>query len=79
MAVEKDVRWDSKNKANVNGGAIALGIRWRDGERRLVRDVAYEMKRRKKEVWMSDGVYRRWHGIEVIVESLSKLRTISNG
>jgi acetyl-CoA acetyltransferase family protein len=69
LAVEKELGFD-REKANVNGGAIALGHPLGATGTRLVITLLYELKRRKKNYGLATACIGGGQGIAVIVESL---------
>ncbi|MCU1286428.1 MAG: acetyl-CoA acetyltransferase [Acidobacteriales bacterium] len=69
LAVEKELGFD-REKANVNGGAIALGHPLGATGTRLVITLLYELKRRKKKYGLATACIGGGQGIAVIVESL---------
>ncbi|MBV8477703.1 MAG: acetyl-CoA C-acetyltransferase [Acidobacteria bacterium] len=69
LAVEKELGLD-REKANVNGGAIALGHPLGATGTRLVITLLYELKRRKKKYGLATACIGGGQGIAVIVESL---------
>jgi acetyl-CoA acetyltransferase family protein len=69
LAVEKELGFD-REKANVNGGAIALGHPLGATGTRLVITLLYELKRRKKKFGLATACIGGGQGIAVIVESL---------
>src|SRR5438132_2562282 len=70
LAVEKELGLD-RDKANVNGGAIALGHPLGATGTRLVITLLYELKRRKKKYGLATACIGGGQGIAVIVESMS--------
>jgi acetyl-CoA acetyltransferase family protein len=70
LAVEKELGFD-RAKANVNGGAIALGHPLGATGTRLVITLLYELKRRKKKYGLATACIGGGQGIAVIVESLA--------
>lgn len=69
LAVEKELGFD-REKANVNGGAIALGHPLGATGSRLVITLLYELKRRKKKYGLATACIGGGQGIAMIVESL---------
>ena len=59
LGVEKELGLD-REKVNVNGGAIALGHPLGATGTRLVITLLYELRRRRKEIWVGYGLY--WRG-----------------
>jgi len=70
LAVEKELGFD-REKANVNGGAIALGHPLGATGTRLVITLLYELRRRNKKFGLATACIGGGQGIAVIVESLS--------
>jgi acetyl-CoA acetyltransferase family protein len=70
LAVEKELGID-REKANVNGGAIALGHPLGATGTRLVITLLYELRRRKKKFGLATACIGGGQGIAVIVESLN--------
>jgi acetyl-CoA acetyltransferase family protein len=70
LAVEKELGLD-REKANVNGGAIALGHPLGATGTRLVITLLYELKRRRGKYGLATACIGGGQGIAVIVESLS--------
>jgi acetyl-CoA acetyltransferase family protein len=70
LAVEKELGFD-REKANVNGGAIALGHPLGASGTRLVITLLYELRRRKKKYGLATACIGGGQGIAVIVESLN--------
>ncbi len=70
LAVEKELGFD-REKANVNGGAIALGHPLGATGTRLVITLLYELRRRKKKYGLAAACIGGGQGIAMIVESLS--------
>lgn len=69
LAVEKELGID-REKANVNGGAIALGHPLGATGTRLVITLLYELRRRNKKYGLATACIGGGQGIAVIVESL---------
>jgi len=69
LAVEKELGID-REKANVNGGAIAIGHPLGATGTRLVITLLYELQRRKKKYGLATACIGGGQGIAVIVESL---------
>jgi acetyl-CoA acetyltransferase family protein len=69
LAVEKELGFD-REKANVNGGAIALGHPLGATGTRLVITLLYELRRRNKKYGLATACIGGGQGIAVIVESL---------
>jgi acetyl-CoA acetyltransferase family protein len=70
LAVEKELGFD-REKANVNGGAIALGHPLGATGTRLVMTLLYELRRRSKKFGLATACIGGGQGIAVIVESLN--------
>jgi acetyl-CoA acetyltransferase family protein len=70
LAVEQELGID-RDKANVNGGAIALGHPLGATGTRLVITLLYELRRRKKQYGLATACIGGGQGIAVIVESLT--------
>ena len=70
LGVEKELGFD-REKANVNGGAIALGHPLGATGTRLVITLLYELRRRKKKYGLAAACIGGGQGIAMIVESLS--------
>jgi acetyl-CoA acetyltransferase family protein len=70
LAVEKELGID-REKANVNGGAIALGHPLGATGTRLVITLLYELRRRGKKYGLATACIGGGQGIAVIVESLN--------
>jgi acetyl-CoA acetyltransferase family protein len=70
LAVEKELGID-REKANVNGGAIALGHPLGATGTRLVITLLYELRRRNKKYGLATACIGGGQGIAVLVESLS--------
>jgi acetyl-CoA acetyltransferase family protein len=70
LAVEKELGLD-REKANVNGGAIALGHPLGATGTRLVITLLYELRRRNKRYGLATACIGGGQGIAVIVESLN--------
>lgn len=70
LAVEKELGLD-REKANVNGGAVALGHPLGATGTRLVMTLLYELRRRKKRYGLATACIGGGQGIAVIVESSS--------
>jgi acetyl-CoA acetyltransferase family protein len=70
LAVEKELGID-REKANVNGGAIALGHPLGATGTRLVITLLYELRRRNKKYGLATACIGGGQGIAVIVESLN--------
>jgi acetyl-CoA acetyltransferase family protein len=70
LAVEKEMGLD-REKANVNGGAIALGHPLGATGTRLVMTLLFELRRRKKKYGLATACIGGGQGIAMIVESVS--------
>ena len=70
LAVEKELGLD-REKANVNGGAIALGHPLGATGTRLVITLLYELRRRKKKYGLATACIGGGQGIAMVVESLN--------
>lgn len=70
LAVEKELGID-RERANVNGGAIALGHPLGATGTRLVITLLYELRRRNKKYGLATACIGGGQGIAVIVESLN--------
>jgi acetyl-CoA acetyltransferase family protein len=70
LAVEQELGID-RDKANVNGGAIALGHPLGATGTRLIITLLYELRRRKKQYGLATACIGGGQGIAVIVESLT--------
>jgi acetyl-CoA acetyltransferase family protein len=70
LAVEKELGID-REKANVNGGAIALGHPLGATGTRLVITLLYELRRRNKKYGLATACIGGGQGIAVVVESLN--------
>ncbi|HZE27770.1 MAG TPA: acetyl-CoA C-acetyltransferase [Terriglobales bacterium] len=68
LAVEKELGLD-RSKANVNGGAIALGHPLGATGTRLVITLLYELRRRKKKYGLATACIGGGQGIAMVVES----------
>src|SRR5438874_2834524 len=71
LAVEKELGFD-RNKANVNGGAIALGHPLGATGTRLVVTLLYELRRRKQKYGLATACIGGGQGIAMIVENLQR-------
>jgi acetyl-CoA acetyltransferase family protein len=69
LAVEKELGID-REKANVNGGAVALGHPLGATGTRLVITLLYELRRRNKKYGLATACIGGGQGIAMIVESL---------
>jgi acetyl-CoA acyltransferase 2 len=69
LAVEKDLKLD-REKANVNGGSIALGHPLAATGTRLILTLLYELKRRRKKFGIASACIGGGQGIAMIVELL---------
>jgi acetyl-CoA acetyltransferase family protein len=70
LAVEKELGLD-REKANVNGGAIALGHPLGASGTRLVITLLHELRRRKKKYGLATACIGGGQGIAMIVESFN--------
>ena len=70
LAVEKELTLD-REKANVNGGAIALGHPLGATGTRLVITLLYELRRRKKKYGLATACIGGGQGIAMVVESFN--------
>jgi acetyl-CoA acyltransferase 2 len=70
LAVEKELGLD-REKANVNGGAIALGHPLGATGTRLVITLLYELRRRKKKYGLATACIGGGQGIAMVVESMN--------
>src|SRR5207253_5098305 len=70
LAVEKELGFD-REKANVNGGAIALGHPLGATGTRLVITLLYELKRRRAKYGLATACIGGGQGIAMVVESLN--------
>lgn len=69
LAVEKELGID-RNRANVNGGAIALGHPLGATGTRITMTVLYELRRSGKKLGMASACIGGGQGIAIIVEAL---------
>ncbi len=69
LAVQKELKFDPK-KANVNGGAIAIGHPLGASGTRIMNHLVYELQRRKAKYALGSACIGGGQGIAVIIEAL---------